>query len=74
MGEIAGVHPQTAYRWFREGMLPEAAQRSRPRMILVNIDVSTTPEVAGGLGGTPACSRRLTGRSPGLRPGIRWAT
>jgi hypothetical protein len=31
-------------------MLPEAAQRSRPRMILVNIDVSTTPEVAGGLG------------------------
>ncbi len=50
MGEIAGVHPQTAYRWFREGMLPEAAQRSRPRMILVNIDVSTTPEVAGGLG------------------------
>jgi putative resolvase len=45
-----GVHPQTAYRWFREGTLPVPAQRVGPRTILVNIDASTAPEVAGGLG------------------------
>ncbi|WP_093876002.1 IS607 family transposase [Streptomyces sp. TLI_105] len=45
-----GVHPQTAYRWFREGTLPVPAQRVGPRTILVNIDANTTPEVIGGLG------------------------
>lgn len=45
-----GVHPQTAYRWFREGTLPVAAQRVGPRTILVNIDANTTPEAIGGLG------------------------
>lgn len=33
-----GVHPQTAYRWFREGTLPVPAQRVGPRTILVSID------------------------------------
>lgn len=47
---MQGVHPQTAYRWFREGTLPVPAQRVGPRTILVNIDVSTRPEVIGGLG------------------------
>ncbi|MGW7460241.1 IS607 family transposase [Streptomyces sp. NPDC054797] len=45
-----GVHPQTAYRWFREGMLPVPAQRVGPRTILVNIDAHTMPEAIGGLG------------------------
>jgi putative resolvase len=45
-----GVHPQTAYRWFRDGTLPVPAQRVGPRMILVNIEASTKPEAVDGLG------------------------
>jgi putative resolvase len=45
-----GVHPQTAYRWFREGALPVPAQRVGPRTILVNIETGTAPEAVGGLG------------------------
>ncbi|MEU1182761.1 IS607 family transposase [Streptomyces sp. NPDC005820] len=45
-----GVHPQTAYRWFREGTLPVPAQRVGPRTILVNIETGTAPEAVGGLG------------------------
>ncbi|MFJ8107449.1 IS607 family transposase [Streptomyces sp. NPDC096132] len=45
-----GVHPQTAYRWFREGMLPVPAQRVGPRTILVNVGVNAVPEAIGGLG------------------------
>ncbi|MFF7437035.1 IS607 family transposase [Streptomyces sp. NPDC008122] len=45
-----GVHPQTAYRWFREGTLPVPAQRVGPRTILVNIDANAAPEAVGGLG------------------------
>ena len=45
-----GVHPQTAYRWFREGTLPVPAQRVGPRTILVNIDANARPEAIGGLG------------------------
>lgn len=44
------MHPQTAYRWFREGTLPVPAQRVGPRTILVNIEAGTTPDVVGGLG------------------------
>ncbi len=45
-----GVHPQTAYRWFREGTLPVPAQRVGPRTILVNVEGNTASEAAGGLG------------------------
>jgi putative resolvase len=45
-----GVHPQTAYRWFREGTLPVPAQRVGPRTILVDIGANTAPETVGGLG------------------------
>ncbi|MFI9363407.1 IS607 family transposase [Kitasatospora sp. NPDC053057] len=45
-----GVHPHTAYRWFREGTLPVPAQRVGPRTILVNIEANTMPEADGGLG------------------------
>ncbi|MGN5633001.1 IS607 family transposase [Streptomyces sp. AC154] len=45
-----GVHPQTAYRWFREGTLPVPAQRVGPRTILVNVEANSSPSVAGGVG------------------------
>ncbi|HEY9475754.1 MAG TPA: IS607 family transposase [Mycobacteriales bacterium] len=45
-----GVHPHTAYRWFREGTLPVPAQRVGPRTILVNVEAHSAPEVVGGLG------------------------
>ena len=46
-----GVHPHTAYRWFREGTLPVPATRVGPRTILVNVDAVTSgPESAAGVG------------------------
>ncbi len=45
-----GVHPHTAYRWFREGTLPVPAERVGPRTILVNIEANTPLSVAGGVG------------------------
>ena len=45
-----GVHPHTAYRWFREGTLPVPAERVGPRTILVNIEANSVPAVAGGVG------------------------
>ncbi|MFF9508214.1 IS607 family transposase [Streptomyces sp. NPDC014727] len=45
-----GVHPQTAYRWFREGTLPVPAQRVGPRTILVNVEANSSPSVTGGVG------------------------
>ncbi|MEV0353543.1 IS607 family transposase [Nonomuraea sp. NPDC050680] len=45
-----GVHPYTAYRWFREGTLPVPAERVQ-RTILVNIEAnSSSPSVTGGVG------------------------
>ena len=43
-----GVHPQTAYRWFREGSLPVPAVRVNQRTVLVNPGSSEAP--AGGVG------------------------
>lgn len=45
-----GVHPHTAYRWFREGTLPVPAQRVGPRTILVNVEANSSPSVTGGVG------------------------
>jgi putative resolvase len=42
-----GVHPHTAYRWFREGTLPVPAKRVGPRTILVNIEANSSPSVVG---------------------------
>lgn len=42
---LQGVHPQTAYRWFREGTLPVPAVRVNSRSVLVSPD---TPPVSGG--------------------------
>jgi putative resolvase len=41
-----GVHPQTAYRWFREGMLPVPAVRVNQRTVLVSPDTPAGPAAA----------------------------
>lgn len=43
-----GVHPQTAYRWFREGTLPVPAVRVNQRTVLVNPGNTGGP--VGGVG------------------------
>jgi putative resolvase len=45
-----GLHPQTAYQWFREGKLPVPATRLGPRTVLVNMAAATAPAAAGGVG------------------------
>jgi len=40
-----GIHPSTAYRWFKQGTLPVPAQRVGRRTILILED---TAEVAAG--------------------------
>lgn len=47
---VQGVHPQTAYRWFREGTLPVPAERVGPRTILVNVQANAAPGTIGGVG------------------------
>lgn len=44
-----GVHPQTAYRWFRQGTLPVPAVRVNARTILVAPD-SAVEVALGGVG------------------------
>jgi putative resolvase len=47
---LQGVHPQTAYRWFREGALPVPAVRVNQRTILVSPDAAVAEaSVAFGL-------------------------
>lgn len=41
---IRGVHPQTAYRWFREGTLPVPAVRVNQRTVLVSPDAPAGTE------------------------------
>jgi putative resolvase len=48
--QAQGVHPQTAYRWFREGILPVPAERVGLRTILVNVEANTAPDVVAGVG------------------------
>ncbi len=43
-----GVHPQTAYRWFREGTMPVPATRLASGTIVVDQDLIT-----------PACGRTV---------------
>jgi putative resolvase len=44
-----GIHPQTAYRWFRNGTLPVPATRVGPRTILVQPLLTTGPGLGAGL-------------------------
>lgn len=46
---LQGVHPQTAYRWFREGTLPVPAVRVNSRSVLVAPDAAVIP-AQGGIG------------------------
>nr|WP_313774537.1 IS607 family transposase [Mycobacterium sp.] len=47
---LQGVHPQTAYRWFREGTLPVPAVRVNSRSVLVSPEAAmATPTTAFGL-------------------------
>jgi putative resolvase len=48
--KVNGVHPHTAYRWFREGTLPVPAEHVGPRTVLVNIEANSSPAVTGGVG------------------------
>jgi putative resolvase len=48
-----GVHPQTAYPWFREGMLPVPTARVNQRTVLISPDA-------------PALPRRRMGRITGV--------
>ncbi len=43
---LQGVHPQTAYRWFREGTLPVPAVRVNSRSVLVSPDAVPGASVA----------------------------
>jgi len=44
---LQGIHPQTAYRWFREGMLPVPAVRVNSRSVLVAPDAVIAPAQGG---------------------------
>lgn len=44
---LQDVHPQTAYRWFREGVLPVPAVRVNQRTILVSPDAAVAQASAG---------------------------
>jgi len=45
-----GVHPQTAYRWFREGKLPVPAVKVSDRMILVAPEAALGARNLAGVG------------------------
>ena len=47
---LQGVHPQTAYRWFRDGTLPVPAVRVNQRTVLVNPEGGSTSGAVGGVG------------------------
>jgi putative resolvase len=47
---LQGIHPQTAYRWFREGTLPVPAVRVNSRSVLVAPDAVTAAAGDGGIG------------------------
>ena len=42
-----GVHPKTAYRWWREGILPVPARKAGPRTILVDTAAGDSAGAAG---------------------------
>jgi putative resolvase len=47
---LRGVHPQTAYRWFREGTRPVPVVRVNSRSVLVAPDAAAAAAGEGGLG------------------------
>jgi putative resolvase len=61
---LQGVHPQTAYRWFREGTEPVPSVRVNSRSVLAAPDAVTASAAAGGLGSYAGVSSH--GRKPDL--------
>lgn len=55
-----GVHPKTAYRWWREGILPVPARKVGPRTILVDT-------AAGAAVFMPGCPRTISERTWSVR-------
>jgi putative resolvase len=47
---LQGLHPQTAYRWFREGALPVPAVRVNSRSVLVSPDAAAAAPVVAAVG------------------------
>ena len=47
---LQGVHPQTAYRWFRDGTLPVPAVRVNSRSVLVAPEAALTALTRGAVG------------------------
>ncbi len=47
---LQGVHPQTAYRWYRDGVLPVPVVRINSRSILVAPDAVLAANKTGGAG------------------------
>jgi putative resolvase len=43
---LQGIHPQTAYRWFRDGRLPVPAARVNARTMLIAPDAVFTSVIA----------------------------
>jgi len=38
-----GIHPQTAYRWYREGKLPVPARKMDMLILVGDLETSTAP-------------------------------
>jgi putative resolvase len=38
-----GIHPQTAYRWYREGKLPVPARKMGKLILVGDLEASTAP-------------------------------
>jgi putative resolvase len=65
------VHPQTAYRWFREGVMPVPARRLPSGTIMVDVaEDAVRGQVVvyarvSSLGARPTSVLAWTGRLPG---------
>jgi len=60
-----GIHPQTAYRWHRQGKLPVPAQKMG-KLILVGDLEATTQASPGRAAGCPRSHELRVFRSPKL--------
>ena len=69
-----GIHPQTAYRWFREGTLPVPAVRVNQRTVLVSPDApATEPASHFGLYARVSCHDQEAGLDRQVARLTAWA-
>jgi len=68
-----GIHPQTAYRWYRQGKLPVPAQKMGKLILVGDLAASTqaSPGRAAVSARVSSPTRELisTAESPGWSPG-----